>query len=530
MDKHNQAHPAAEFTLSPPVESMPTLRLDRTSTGEFGSDFSLPDYLPEIKRLLRVTAAPLPESRYVGGSSVEYAGCVEYLVFYSGADGTLRSTRLRQDYSFNLPVDPDLLVDGIEPHADLTVDSLLTRVTAPRKLNIRCRLRCRVRGWGEESLSPMIEGDPSPAVLERLIKPARAMQLLRAASDPVDLGGEIPLGGEGQGEVRVISSDAAVVMQEVSAAEGMVNCRGELVLRVLTAEMSDEGEAAAPPEMHERRVEFAEQISVPGAMPAMQARGWGRCGDLAVSVETGRLLCDATVWLEVEAAAEREIETTADLYATDGEMADCAYREIEPITLARCANINLPVSGALLIGETGLDPAAEIVDVAAFPQVDAMEWNRGRAAMSGSCKFNLIYRLDGEFAALDVALPIAFEVECGDLPPTDREIELVCAQANARIDGAGEHAKLALDARMCGAIRLTGRNKCRVLSRAIYRPIDTVRGSGCTVCFPERDDSLWSLCKRYRVSHRALESENRLRITADADMPTSLDGVRYLIF
>lgn len=93
MDNNNTLRPAAEFTLAPLAVLLPTPLLDRTTTAEVASDFSLPDYLPEIKRLLRVTATVLPESRYLGASSGEFSGAVEYLVCYSGGDGGLWSTR-----------------------------------------------------------------------------------------------------------------------------------------------------------------------------------------------------------------------------------------------------------------------------------------------------------------------------------------------------------------------------------------------------------------------------------------------------
>lgn len=89
MDNNNTLRPAAEFTLAPLAVLLPTPLLDRTTTAEVASDFSLPDYLPEIKRLLRVTATVLPESRYLGASSGEFSGAVEYLVCYSGGDGGL---------------------------------------------------------------------------------------------------------------------------------------------------------------------------------------------------------------------------------------------------------------------------------------------------------------------------------------------------------------------------------------------------------------------------------------------------------
>lgn len=125
------------------------------------------------------------------------------------------------------------------------------------------------------------------------------MRLLRAASEPIDLSDEIVI-GEGEGEARVISVDGCVYVSEVAAGEDTVNCRGELILHLLTC--SEAEGVQSPPEPRTRKVAFAEDVPLSGAKGEMPARAWGRCGDLAVQVEDGRILCDATIWLEVEAA------------------------------------------------------------------------------------------------------------------------------------------------------------------------------------------------------------------------------------
>lgn len=526
MDKNNELRPTAEFTLNPPATLLPAPLLDRTTTAEVASDFALPDYLPEIKRLLRVTATVLPESRYLGASSGEFSGAVEYLVCYSGGDGGLWSTRLRQDYTTTVPLDADQLAHGLDPQADTQIDSVVSRVTAPRKLNIRSRLRSRIRAWGDENIAPLIEGDPSPASLERLTKSCQVMRLLRATSEPIDLSDEISV-GDGEGEVRVISADGVVYVSEVSAGEDTVNCRGELILHLLTCGESDGVQSA--PESRTRKVAFDESVSVSGTKGEMAARAWGRCGDLAVQVEEGRIVCDATIWLEVEAAAEDALDVVADLYATDGETEDCSYRDLELYGLCRCGNGNFTLTGSLPLKETGLDPAARIEDITGAPQIESMEYARGRCIMTGTCRFSVIYSLDGDYAATDVTLPLRYETECGEQPPTDREVEMCITQARARCEGEGDNRRVSVDAEIAVALRLSSRTKRRAIARAVYRPTNEAQSTASVVCYPDPDDSLWSLCKRYHVSRASVEASNRVRFTDDCDLPTSLEGVQYLL-
>ncbi|MBR7185712.1 MAG: LysM peptidoglycan-binding domain-containing protein [Clostridia bacterium] len=523
MEKNNT--PAAEFTLPPPA-ALPNLALDRTVTTDLAADLTLPDYLPEIRRLLRVTATPLPDSRYLGPASAEFGGVVEFLVCYAGGDGGLWSTRLRQDYRATTPIDPDLLAAGIAPTADPQLDAIVSRVTGPRKLNIRTRLRSRIRAWGEEEIEPTLEGDPAPAALERLTKPCRAMRILRAASEPIDLGADISF-DHAEGEVRVIRADAAVHVSEAVAEQGGILCRGEMLLTLLTCTEHEAGSSL--PEQTVRKLAFAERIPMEGAETGMAARAWGRCGDIAVTVEENRVLCDASLWLEGEAADEASLALTADLYATDGDVEDCTYREVEIERLARCGNLCLTQTLSQTLKEAGIDARAQILDVSATPQPTGITAADGRCTLEGSWRVSVIYLLDGEYAAAELSVPLQCTLDVGQILPSAWEAEAVTAGLRWRCDGEGEMRALSIEAELALAVRLYARESRRVLASAVYRPGEGRPQGLCTVCYPEPGDSVWSICRRYRISRGALMAANSLRAGVDCDLPASLEGVQYLL-
>ena len=514
---------AANFTLSPPAALCPTTLVDRTAATELTADFSLPDYLPEIKRLLRVTATPHTESRYLSANAAEFDGAVDFLVCYAGGDGGMYSTRLARDYSISMPVDPDLAARGIDPFLDTRVESLTSRVTAPRKLNVRLRLRTRMRAYGEEDLTPTVEA--APAHLEQLIKHTHTMQILRADDQPLDLAEDIPL-ADAEGETRIVSTEGAVAITDVTPEDGAVMCRGELILTLITCAepMGGQGES----ERRVCRIPFTRTVPLEGARGDMSARAWGICCDLSAAVEEDRILCDAAIRLTVEAAAERPLATVADLYALDGEIENAAYREIAPESLLCCGNYAVPMTATNPVASLGIDPAARIEDVSAVPQPDEITWAHGRAALSGSCRVTLVYALGGEYSTAEVVIPWKKEIECA-AEPTAREIEMTVTRALARIDGEGERAVVTIDAELCAALRLGRAERRRILSHAAYSPRDGKKGGAVTVCYPESDESLWSIARRYHVSTSALAEANDLRVDENCDTPASLGGLRYLL-
>ena len=84
---------------------------DRPRTTEIPHEISLPDYQPEIKRLLRVSATAQPPSRYLGGGSAEFSGAVDFNILYAAADGSIYCFPTSADYSFRVPMEADTSFD-----------------------------------------------------------------------------------------------------------------------------------------------------------------------------------------------------------------------------------------------------------------------------------------------------------------------------------------------------------------------------------------------------------------------------------
>ena len=59
----------------------------RSAIQELSDDFSLPDYKPEIRRMISVTAAVSPAAHYLTPGHAEFAGSVKYCIQYEGGDG-----------------------------------------------------------------------------------------------------------------------------------------------------------------------------------------------------------------------------------------------------------------------------------------------------------------------------------------------------------------------------------------------------------------------------------------------------------
>ena len=82
-------------------------------TRELVSELSLPDYLPDVSRLLRTSASIGGESCFVGNGSAEYDGEISYTVIYATSDGRIKSVSLTSGFSGSSSIPDDCRVKPI---------------------------------------------------------------------------------------------------------------------------------------------------------------------------------------------------------------------------------------------------------------------------------------------------------------------------------------------------------------------------------------------------------------------------------
>ena len=126
-------------------------------------EHTLPDYLPEIRRVLRVSARPLGVGRYLEGDRAEFSGTVAYTVVYTDGEGRTAAVTLNGEYTLTCPRAEG---DHPTPLAEAEVESTVCRLGGPRRLSLASTLRCRVHMPRTLSLST-----PEGEGCERLTAP-----------------------------------------------------------------------------------------------------------------------------------------------------------------------------------------------------------------------------------------------------------------------------------------------------------------------------------------------------------------------
>lgn len=472
---------------------------DRTLTGELTTDHSMPDYQPEIRRLLRVNATVMPPATYVGAGNAELSGTVRYDILYAAPDGGLYSTAVTEEYGMTAPLERgvDTGAGEVVLACDVCPDVVVSRVTAPRRISIRTRLKARVQGFGERSTEEELQGEYELGDLERLAGEVTCGAFAASGIEPLEMSEVIAVDGEG--DLRIVSSSAELCVSEILAGEGTVSCRGDAVVKLL---LCADGEGAIPFTVT-RKLPFTQTLVAEGFCGGMSCFARAECGELRTSIEENKVYCDLRGSLCVFGQENRPVAYTKDIFSTAHE-GQATYCTVEYPYAFKCQSGNLTQSLYEPIESFGIDGDSVVIDLTARALADSLVGERGKWALSGETKLWLLLKCGDEYLTKELSIPFRYEFEGeeGELLGFSSDIRMMSGRA--RVDGG----RLSVDCEMAVAVRLLSARRVEMLSGATFsEPCECYRE--CVVCFPRETDTLWDVAKKYHVSSARLRSLNR---------------------
>lgn len=492
-------------------------------------EYSVPDYQPQIRRILRVRTRVLPSGRYRRGGRTECAGLCVHTVLYSTDDASLATLDVTSEYSFSFPADDDALVLLFVPE----VEGVGCRLGGPRRITVRATLTLvphvysRVQA-GEEEDGGLGEKDTVCLTHPLSIRRAELLSqsdLILSDTRPLEAGTEL------------LAFDACPEVSETRMTDGGAEVRGELLC---TALLSGEG---AVPYTLTHRIPFdttlpctadasAEVYAYP-TVSSLEAR--------AVSGEGAgtRLLLDVGLELDAEVLTPTRERVVVDAFSLKSPLV--ARKESIPVTeLLGTVRHRQALECSISRSESDSEDATAVIDIGASAHVRSHAREGDRLTVLGDCRVDAALLLGSDdaegrpdYAATSFASPFEVTVPLPRELPEDAELEIMAQMCDVR--GRLEAASLSAEGELCLTVRASRR---RMLSLAVgMQESEGSAGPACGECellavYPSQRDSLWSIAKRYCVSPERIAEGNALppESLESADLPSSIDGcVRLLI-
>jgi hypothetical protein len=177
--------------------------------------------------------------------------------------------------------------------------------------------------------------------------------------------------------------------------------------------------------------------------------------------------------------------------------------------------------------EAGIRQGLEVVDISAAPTVTSMEIEKGKTVLAGKCRLHAIL-FGEELSAQEFEIPFRYETE-GLLRDGEKLSDYHAAvdviSCKARLDGE----RIGVDAELAVSLFAQSESEIRMLTDARFGEEIERKNSTYTICYPSREDTLWSVAKRYNRPVATVSTRNGLSDAPAADSLESLAGVSYLL-
>ncbi|MBQ7300765.1 MAG: DUF3794 domain-containing protein [Clostridia bacterium] len=496
-------------------QSVYTLLYFGTQHSEQNGEFSLPDYLPDVRRVLRVTAAPRVTGKFMNGERLELEGEVGMTLLYLSEENTVCA------FSAALPYAQSIAVAGLDETAVITAklqtDSAACRLTGPRKCVFRARCALTVRAAAAQPTAPDTTAltNSEQAALCTYTEPYTASALTCLSKPDLRYAEDLPLD---DGVIQtVLSCEVTPIVKECRVSSGHIVCRGEFDITAFCA--VGDGTQVRCQTLH-HRAPFTETFEADAVTDD------GVCEpDITVTAvsptvtEEGRNLgvdfvCDAAVIC----ASEHTIPVITDVFLPHRDIAlqkrqFTLYRPLKTVSGA--------FSAAAVLKTDPQDAVTAVADIRMRARCEHTECRDGRIHIEGTLDISLIVSCaDGKYMPVTGTVPLQWDTDAAPLKDPDSLLclcDLYVTGFTARPDTAGS---IACDAEIAVFLSAAARTPCQ-LPHAIVSVGENAQTAPpptepLVLCYPEKGERVWDIAKHYRIPPELLCRINHLDEHADS--------------
>jgi len=453
-------------------------------------DVSIPDYIPEVRRIVGVRAGSVVDGKYMAGDALEIDGSVTYTVLYVDGGGGLSQLSQTTPYTGRIPVQEDVPAHTITVSAN--PEQISCRVTGPRKLTLSSRVRMGVMAQGETDVSMKI---PDRTEVRQKTESCTTAALI-----------EVRAGGEASGEIRekegtkLIMASAGMAVSDVRAGSpaGRITVKGDVYLTALS--VTPEGVYITS----RSRAPFEESLPLPEEVNPESCRAAAFGSVTLIEMDAGE---DGMMqW-----RTEYDIDC-ALMKITDCRMASDAYvvgREDEIIvesadgcTPAGCMNGRLTTSAA-----AALRPGMTCISAWGTVTGEKCAVRDGKLVVEGTVKLECVSAGNGETITDEVQIPLKYECEAVpgavDCETPAAKVKAVVTEVAVRPDGE----TLNLTAELAIAAAALGRKTVSYVSSAVGKAPLNAKKNLLRIYIPDPGETAWDVAKRFRLAEEVTAQE-----------------------
>ncbi len=501
-----------ELQKTPMKDTFYTVCYDGTPQTEVNGEFTLPDYLPDTRRLLRCSAVPEITGKFTDGEKMEFEGSVHASVVYMAEDGTI------QIFEATLPFSQHISMPMLGENSVITVHCITEqaqcRLSGPRKLHLRIRVKMPCRVLSETNAEPTVQtadGKVIPVCMQKETVPVCSIGVSEVVTR--SYAEDIPSGTEDAAMRAVLSMAITPHTTECRMSDNEVVCAGEFLISALCVLTdADGGESCKP--LH-ARIPFSERLMLEGevsngavALPDITVR------DVRYAPSDDGTVCALDFSMELSALcmSDGESQTVTDAFFPAHDV-KAEYERADIYRAIKTANGNFAISGG--VPYDGDDSIEKVIDTACKIKLDSYTQNGSKLTLSGQMEVSAIaMSADGKYLPIAGTIPATWDT---DLGTKEAYPSLIChTEAHptsfaCRMDEGSRALVCEAEIAVLTSIGCV-EPRTRIASLTVTENNANTRKDDYPILlyYPAEGERIWDIAKAYHVTPDALHVMNDL--------------------
>ena len=462
------------------------------------SDFSLPEYMPEILRIIKSTAQPKINSCRAVGERVTVDGECELRMLYTAEDGGIYA--FSQSRPFTRHCENVVFNTATDIKGEVNVSFVNCRATSTKRAEIKAGLVIKITAFTEE-VEEVIALEPNTCIEEKCVnvtamssgcKKTRSFSM----SDTIALPAPCAF---------VVSTRANAICTEIKKISNKIMVKGDATVEICYVDANDKAVT--------QHLKHSLPINQILEFEGMEEAFDGSVGLTVTAIDVmlkGDNSGTLDLALGIDASAcmweQRELSLICDAYAVGGSVElkrkpHVYFTNPQAITDTFVFKSDFQVAGEGV--SRVLDAIGEITNV-------NVKRENGVLSICGCVNMSLLVRdLSGSLSGINKMLDFEYEAKSEGSSdeifclPNIFVMSLDCAEkGNNAID---VRAEIYINAMVLDKICIDTVTDITESEARVQR-----KGNAITVYFPEGAESLWSIARRYNTTVRAIAEENGL--------------------
>lgn len=465
------------------------------------ADFTLPEYMPEILRIIKSSAEPKVDSCRLVGERVTVDGTCDLKMVYVAEDGNLYC--FNQSRPFTRHCESSSFENGVDATVKAGVSYVNCRATGTKRAEIKAGICLKVTVY--KPLNEEIVSLQEKGCIEEKSTSLKAMSLGCRKTRRFSMSDTITLSVP---SAFVLSSSAAAVCTDIKKINNKIMIKGDAVIDICY--VNADNKCATERLKHTLPINqilefegmeehFSGNVSLKVALLDIVQKNDGDSYTSAFDVALG-IDASATMW------EEKEIVVISDAYAVGSgiDLKKSTYEFYSPLDDIK--DICILKESFKIAGE-GI---SEISDYTGEVTGVEVKLENSLLSVFGTVSLSLLVKDSaGSFSSVNKVLDYKYEKK---IDFSGKEIKLVPDVVLTAVDCNGNSGNF-IDVRC--ELKING----KVFEKLIIEAVTDITENGdcapaennaITVYFPDGEESLWSIARRYNTTVSAIALENDL--------------------